>query len=297
MKLDTGDYPAVFQAADSASSAAQRAYLRLTMSILGLLVAGAALAAVSGEFPAAASGFAVASAIVLAASLLLSVYRESLKLEHVWYGGRAVAETGKSMTWRYITGAEPYSMDLPPAEAEKKFLADLGSIVKERKQLALGLGGEFAGAPQISKRMREARAANLVERKDTYLLERIQDQRRWYGKRAKFHNSAGNRYFTVIVASQLFALTSAIALVHWPNSKIQLTGLFASLASALMAWLQVKQHKELSQGYAVVDMELSFIEEQATRVASDRDLSDFVVEAEGAISREHTVWVARRDRG
>lgn len=101
----------------------------------------------------------------------------------------------------------------------------------------------------------------------------------------------------VIVVSQLLALTSAISLVHWPNSKIQLTGIFAALAGALMAWLQIKQHRELAQGYAMVEMELSFVEGQATRVASERDLSEFVAEAEGAISREHTVWVAKRDRG
>ena len=254
------------------------------------------MAALSDEFPEAKSAFASASAVVLAASLLLSVYRESLKLEQVWYSGRAVAETSRSMTWRYVTGADPYPIDLAPAEAEKKFLADLGGIIKEHKP-ALAVGGKFAGAPQISKRMREARAASLIERKSTYLLERVQDQRRWYGKRAKSHSAAGNRYFIIIVLSQLLALTSAISLVHWPDAKIQLTGLFASLASALMAWLQIKQHRELAQGYAMVEMELSFVEEQATRIVSDRDLSEFVAEAEGAIFREHAAWVAKRDRG
>lgn len=296
MKLDTSDYPALFQAADTASGAAQRAYLRLTKAILTLLVGGALLAAVSEEFPGAASGFAVASAIVLAASLLLSVYRESLKLEEVWYGGRAVAETARSMLWRFVTGADPYPISLAPTDAEQKFLADLGSIAKERK-LAFAAAGEFAGAPQISQRMRQARGTDLHERKNRYLLERVQDQRLWYGKRAKSHSTAGNRYFMVIVVSQLLALTSAISLVHWPNSKIQLTGIFAALAGALMAWLQIKQHRELAQGYAMVEMELSFVEGQATRVASERDLSEFVAEAEGAISREHTVWVAKRDRG
>lgn len=295
MKLDVADHPALFLAADSASGAAQRAYLRLTKAILGLLVVGAAMAAVSGEFPASAAGFAAVSAVVLAASLLLSVYRETLKLEQVWYGGRAVAETVRNMMWRYVTATDPYPIDLPPAEAEKKFLADLGSLAKERK-LAFGVGGEFAGSPQISKRVREARASSLHERAETYLVERLQDQRRWYGKRARSHNLAGKRYFIVIVASQIFALGSAISLVHWPNSKIQLTGLFASLATAFIAWLQIKQHKELAEGYAAVEMELSFIEEEAGRIASERELSDFVVQVEGAIAREHMVWLAKRDR-
>ena len=296
MKLEIGDYPALFQAADSASNAAQRSYLRLTKGILCLLVGGAAFAAVSNEFPEAAAVFAVISAIVLAASLLLSVHRETLKLEQVWYGGRAVAETARNMMWRYVTGADPYPTDLPSADAEKKFLADLASIAKERK-LPFGVGKEFVGAPQISKAMREARASNLNERKETYLVQRVQDQRRWYGERAQTHSRSGKRYFFVIVASQICALASAISLVRWSNSKIQLTGLFASVAAAFIAWLQIKQHKELSQGYAAVEMELSFIEEEAARSASERDLSDFVAHAEGAIAREQMVWLAKRDGG
>jgi conflict system pore-forming effector with SLATT domain len=67
VKLDNSDYPALFRVADSASLSAQRSYLRLTKATLVLLVTGAGLAAVSGEFPAAKSSFAAASAVGLAA--------------------------------------------------------------------------------------------------------------------------------------------------------------------------------------------------------------------------------------
>jgi len=148
LKLDYSDYPALFRAANEASLAAQRHYLRLTRGTLILLATGAALAAVSGEFasvPFAMSAVAMASAVVLAGSLLLTLYLKISKLEQVWYGGRAVAESAKSMMWRYIVGADPYSVDhVAAAEADKKFLSELGSIVKERKQLAFGFGGEFA---------------------------------------------------------------------------------------------------------------------------------------------------------
>ena len=59
--------------------------------------------------------------------------------------------------------------------------------------------------------------------------------------------SAEGRYFGVVFASQLAALVAAVALVRWPSSNVRLTGFFASLASALIAWLQLKQHKELAQ--------------------------------------------------
>jgi hypothetical protein len=300
LKLDYSNYPALFRAADEASLAAQKNYLRLTRGILILLVTGAALAGVSSEFASAASAMSVLammSAIVLAVSLLLTLYLKISKLEQIWYGGRAVAESAKSMMWRYIVGADPYSVDLVlAAEADRKFLSDLGSIFKERKQLAFGFGGEFAEEPQISEHMRAVRAATLDERKNMYVTERISGQRRWYGNQAKLNRSAENKYFALIAFSQLCALVAALALVEWPGSKIKLTGLFTSVATAFIAWLQIKQHKELSQSYSVAELELSFIQEQAQYVKNDRDLSNFVADAENAISREHILWIARRDR-
>ncbi len=104
------------------------------------------------------------------------------------------------------------------------------------------------------------------------------------------------KYFIAILLGQFFALVSAIALVAWPQSNLKLTGMFTSLASALIAWLQLKQHKELAQSYSVAEIELGFIQEKAQHIVSDRALSDFVGDAENAISREHTLWVARRDK-
>lgn len=57
----------------------------------------------------------------------------------------------------------------------------------------------------------------------------------------------------------------------------------------------MRQHEELAQSYAVAALELGFIEEQVGRVSDDKGLSAFVADAESAISREHTLWIARRD--
>ncbi len=298
MKFTKQDYPAVFLAADQASSGAQKKYLGLTRGTLALLVAGAGLAAAS-PVPALACVkpvVAVTSAISLTASLLLTLYLKALKPEHLWYGGRAVAESTKSMAWRYMTGAAPYPASLPAMQADQKFVADLESILRERKQLAFGFGGEFAERPQISNRMRDVRSVTLAERIQMYVAERIADQRMWYGNQARSNRLAEDRYFWVVFASQLAALVAAIVLVRWPSSNLRLTGFFASLASALIAWLQLKQHKELAQSYSVAELELGFIEEKARHLTTEQEFSDFVSDAEKAISREHTLWIARRDR-
>jgi SMODS and SLOG-associating 2TM effector domain 3/SMODS and SLOG-associating 2TM effector domain 1 len=294
LKFTEKDYPALFLQADGASAGAQKKYLNFTRGTLILLVAGAALAAVSPALRSCKPAVATASAVVLAASVLLTAYLKTQKPEQLWYGGRAVAESTKSMTWRYMMGAAPYLCDLPSAEADRKFVLELKSIFKERKQLAFGFCGEFSGQPQITDCMRAVRLASLAERRAAYLAERVSDQRRWYGKQAKRNRSAENKYFNVIVISQLLAFIAAIALVRWPDSDIKLTGLFTCLASALIAWLQLKQHRELAQSYSIAELELGFIQEQAQHITTDADFSDFVGDAENAISREHTLWIARR---
>ena len=100
----------------------------------------------------------------------------------------------------------------------------------------------------------------------------------------------------VILVSQAMALAAAAFMIASPGSKWNLVGVFSALASALVAWLQVRQHEELAQSYAVAALELGFIEEQGSRLGSDADFSNFVGDAENAISREHTLWIARRDR-
>lgn len=296
MKFEAKDYPAIFLAADRASAGAQKKYLRLSRGTLILLVSGAGFAAAAPVFVCAKPTLAIASAVLLAASILLTLYLKARKPEHLWYGGRAVAESAKSMAWRYMTGSAPYPDVLPGAEIDQKFALALRSIVKEREQLSFGFGGEFSKQPQISDRMRAIRAGSLEERKRVYLVERISDQRVWYGNQAVKNRTAENRYFVMVFAGQLAALSAAIALASWPDSNVRLTGFFASLSGALIAWLQLKQHKDLAQSYSVAELELGFIEEKARHITSEQEFSDFVGDAENAISREHTLWIARRDR-
>ncbi len=291
------DYPAIFLAADSASRMAQKRHLAFTGVILGALVASAALGALSGVFTSIAKALALASTAGAALSFMLTAMRKALKPEKLWYSGRAVAESAKSLAWRYMTAADPYSLSLPPAEADTKFIADLKSLVKDQGQAALGFGSEFSDRPQITPRMREVRSAPVDQRRQIYVAARINDQRKWYGAKARRSQTIANRYFVVIQVSQALTLAATVLLLSSLGSKWNLGGVFSALASALIAWLQVRQHEELAQSYAVAALDLGFIEEQAASVATDQQLSTFVADAENTVSREHSMWIARRNQG
>jgi hypothetical protein len=66
-------------------------------------------------------------------------------------------------------------------------------------------------------------------------------------------------------------------------------------ASAIAAWTQMKRHNELAQSYALAAQELEELEAVATNQISGNAFTQLVEQAENSISREHTLWCARRD--
>ena len=290
------DFPALYLAADSASRLAQKQHLLFTATILAALVLSAALGTSAGIFHSIGRLLALASGAGAAVSFIATSIRRAMRPEKLWYSGRAVAEAAKSMAWRYMTGADPYPVSLSPAEADGKFIADLKGIAKDQAQ-ALGFGGEFSDRPQITARMRELRSAPLEQRRQTYLSSRIEDQRKWYGTKARKSQTVANRYFVVIQVSQALTLAATVLLLSPMGSKWNVGGVFSALATALIAWLQVRQHEELAQTYSVIALDLGFIEEEGTSVATEKDLSAFVADAEDTLGREHSQWIARKTPG
>jgi hypothetical protein len=99
-----------------------------------------------------------------------------------------------------------------------------------------------------------------------------------------------------VLVSQGAAFVWAAMMIANPEWSVNLTGLFAAMATAFVAWPQVKQHESVAQAYAIATMDLGLIQEQGARIEGDEQLAAFVADAENAISREHTLWVARRDK-
>ena len=94
---------------------------------------------------------------------------------------------------------------------------------------------------------------------------------------------------------QAIALFSSLALIRWPNLSINTSAIFAAAAASAIAWLQLKRHQELTNSYGLAAQELGLIAEQSRGITEPEKLSAFILDAENAISREHTLWKARRD--
>jgi SMODS and SLOG-associating 2TM effector domain 3/SMODS and SLOG-associating 2TM effector domain 1 len=295
MRIGDNDLPALFRAADKASTDAQSRYLLLIGLDLGLLVVGAILGATSFNSEEVRSELAIASAIVFGLSLILTIALKSQRLASAWYDGRAVAESVKTTAWRYMTQADPYDARASEPEADHVFTDAVASFLSERANLAANLPAYLATGAQITPAMKAVRGLSTAHRRDLYLEERIGGQRRWYAERAEMNKKGARRLFVFVLVSQGLALIAAIFIVRWPLFPMNLVGVFAAVGAALLAWNQLKRYEEIATAYGLAAQELGTAQEQGRHVQDDEHLSSFVLNAENAISREHTLWLARRN--
>ena len=260
-----------------------------------ILILAAAIAgsiAFSGVF--AKTLLAWTSAILAGFGLILTILIRTKTFEQDWYDGRAIAESIKTRTWRFVTKSDPYHQT--DTDIETKFISDLHEVANERKQFTASLGGSLANKKLVSDRMREIRELPFVDRKALYVQDRIIDQRDWYANKSTSSRRVGNIWFAGILVAQALMLFACYAMIQWPEIPVNVIGVLSALSAGLVAWNQLRRHQELANTYGLAAEELSVIAELSEHIINEAAFSQFVLDAENAISREHTLWKARRDK-
>ncbi|OLT10052.1 hypothetical protein BJF78_29445 [Pseudonocardia sp. CNS-139] len=140
--------------------------------------------------------------------------------------------------------------------------------------------------------MRAVRAAGFDDRRAVYKRDRIQDQITWYTRRAEEHHGAAARWLAAAAAASVLGLVAA-GLRMFATIDVDLLGVAAACASAAIAWNQLNQNRNLVSAYRVAARELAIIRDRIDHI-DEAELPQFVADAEDAISREHTMWLARR---
>ncbi|WP_207285697.1 DUF4231 domain-containing protein [Pseudomonas sp. FW300-N2A2] len=282
------DFPALYRSADRLSSESQRQFLRALKVHLLLLVFAAGLSIVSSPHWA----IAVCQLLALLGALSCSVYLFSRRPDHNWYAGRAVAESIKTITWRFVCRAEPFQGS--DAFALKDFHNRLKAIVDQNKDVAQSLT-EHLDDPQVTQTMTRMRAASLDKRKESYEKGRIKNQLSWYAKKAVFNKKTSNVFFWILIVINVVAVVCAALRIKFPDAQFWPTDVFVAMAASILSWMQAKRFSELAASYALAAHEIGLIREQALMPITDEEFSKFVGDAENAFSREHTQWVARQD--
>jgi hypothetical protein len=291
--LGEADMPGINRAADSAAAAGQREYLRFTRVRLSCVIVAAAAGAWAA-FADKPAGWHKALAAIAVASFILAFAAEIWLLtrrpEELWYHGRAIAESSKTLAWRYAMRADPFAVAEKESDTDARIIGRIrelmaGSSIASRLPMVTG--------DNITAAMRTLRAATLDERKRAYIGGRVTDQQAWYDRKARYNSNRATLWRIALIVLELAGALWAV-LILAGVTRLVLDGVLAAMIAAAGAWLEVKQFDNLAEAYSLTAIELGFVRSEAESVSDEPGWSSYVNSAERAISREHTMWLARR---
>ena len=275
--------PSVYAAAELVSQRGQDRFKRATLATLLLLVVAAASGLIDESWAGWISGAAFAGSLLATG---LFVFRDA---EDDWYDGRAVAESAKTLTWKYAVGGEPF--EVTSEETEAAYRRALVAVVSEVRGLKGNVQPPEAagGTVQLSN----VRATPLAVRRRIYRQQRLADQRAWYSRRAGEHTSTANTWRIVAGVLQALGLVCAV-LKGLDVVQVDLMSLFAAGGAAAVAWLASGDFVKTARAYGLTTLELDQTLDIVDTIDDEAAWATFVADAEQTMSREHTAWLARR---
>jgi hypothetical protein len=281
------DLPAAYRAASDSSKRGKNRSVRLSAIQLVLLVGGSLLGGVQTVVGGWLNIGALAAAVALTLSLVPAVGLATFNPQKSWYRGRAGAESIKTLAWKYAVRASPYAGD---EEAALVHLAeDVRAIRDDLPEIPWPAGGSDPTAA-----MRALRAAPLPARRGVYLTVRLDGQLEWYRATAKGFVRSSRWWLAVALVSTGLGLGLGFLRAF---NVISYDGLGAAcaIAAAATAWLQLKQYRPLLAAYTLTADELASSRADLVDVEDEKEWAQKAHDAEEAISREHTMWQARRE--
>lgn len=128
-----------------------------------------------------------------------------------------------------------------------------------------------------------------------YANGRIQVQQTWYSAKATSHRRLAAMWGIITAVIELGGLVAAVLRLA-SAIEFDWLGILSTIAAGIVAWLQTQQHEHLARAYAIASHELSAISDTLHVVRSEDNWAALAEDAEAAISREHTLWLASRGR-
>ena len=289
LNLDDSTLPGLYQSADKASLLAQSNFFCALRLYLFLLVIAAF---VSYNWPSNVYA-AIASASLFLVTLGILIFLRVQRPDDKWYNGRAVAESVKTRSWRWVMCAEPYEQNEKVEIVSKQFINDLKAILTQNRILSDYLQSGSGINDPISNTMLEIRNLPVLDRLSLYKDQRIDNQAKWYSLKSQLNKRRARQWFWVSVTLHATAIVFLLYRIKEPTLSLPIP-VVATAAGVVLTWLQAKKHNELNSSYALAAHEIVLIKGEAESVQSEREISEFVINSENAFSREHTQWTARK---
>jgi len=144
--------------------------------------------------------------------------------------------------------------------------------------------------------MAEAREIEWQNKRNIYIKERLDDQIKRYTNKAKINKKRSELYDRIVIILQTVGIAISLVFLYirpMVNGAPALS-LTVTLIVSIVGWSRSKQHAELVEPYQNAARELNDIRQEIELAGTEADFRRLVEEAEQAISREHTMWLAKR---
>jgi hypothetical protein len=283
------DYPAIYREADNISNKTQRYYLIILRLFLCMLVVSSLLFTYLNSYIV----LKIINAVISLAIIIFSFIFRFYNFQGIWYTARAVAESIKTISWRYAIKAEPYNIS--DNVAKILFLKTIKDILDMNHDFKKYIEANYGDEQSIPNNMIDIRQLPLKERLDFYYKYRIIEQRDWYIIKSKFNKRQSNLFScALIIIPFILFVTILISFINLYNNFIFPISILLSLISVIFTWIQTKKYRELEKSYALASHEINFFATQKDDIKSEDAFSQYVLDSENAFSREHTQWVARK---
>ncbi|MFE9925759.1 DUF4231 domain-containing protein [Streptomyces sp. NPDC005774] len=285
------DLPGLYRAASDTSRRGQKTHIRLTRLRLSMAILAAlagTLSTTSSISPGSRRIYASFSIAFFTGALVAEILLLKERPDRSWYGGRALAESIKTLAWRFSVCSAPFPKEMQLDEAERLFRRKL------RELLSLHSVRLMSNVdPLVTENMAAIRASSLSERMECYIKYRIDAQCVWYADNSNKSERAAKRWKILLLLLEALGLVTAL-LVLLDYSFLDFSGVLAALIIAGVAWVEVRQFDSVAEAYALTSLELSLIRHSVAEVSTEQSWSTYVHSAEQGISREHTMWLAKR---
>ena len=280
-------YPELFYKADNYSNTNQKVFFILPCLQLLLTV----LIAASTLLVAVYDGFEYATRALLLFLLCAVVVSGFAPFLKRWYLARSLAESIKTISWRYVMNAAPFNIN--DELAAGLFVERIRELLEENKDMAVMFATDSSQGV-ISDSMHAVRGIeDKCKKKEYYLKYRVEDQEQWYLAKAKKFSKMAFCINTLMIV----CIIAAILLSYCNSFSLQigngLINLLVVTCVALLTWTSTKRYRDLSNSYSWTNIDVILLHEQFKSPTCD--VSNCVADAENAFSREHASWLARKD--
>lgn len=290
------DLPDSYSSYDASTIIAQRDHFRLILfelssavviSILSLIIA------ISQQDTISRIGFLIISFLFLI-GIIRQLLATKKEFEKKWFAFRAVAESIKSLAWQYGMACGNFSES--NLDACKLFLQRIKRI-KEIFQINPDTETiSIESSNDLKQSMLEVRKLGWQDKRNIYIKERLEDQIKWYTNKAKINKKKSDLYDWTIIILQIVGILICLVLlfIHPIVNGASALAFTVTLIVSIIGWSRSKQHAELVEPYLNAARELNDIRQEINLAGGEADFQILIEEAEQAISREHTMWLAKR---